>query len=198
MGTTQDVTDQHQAQRELAARFAVSDALSHWEPGGPGARGLVRGLAEALEFELGVMWIPRDDSLVAWEVWQARALQSAERESDLRRLRLRRGDGLAGSAWASAEPARLADLTDDAANTVRALDDRTGVRGSLAVPATYGDEVLAVFTFASRRQSVLTDQFMRSQTLFVTVKTVEVHLGRVYRKLEIGSRHQLTSELLGT
>lgn len=36
-----------------------------------------------------------------------------------------------------------------------------------------------------------------AQTLFVTVKTVEVHLGRVYRKLEITSRHQLTSELLG-
>lgn len=37
-----------------------------------------------------------------------------------------------------------------------------------------------------------------AQTLFVTVKTVEVHLGRVYRKLEIGSRRQLTSELLST
>ncbi len=34
--------------------------------------------------------------------------------------------------------------------------------GSLAVPATYGDEVLAVLTFASRHQVVLTDQFMRS------------------------------------
>jgi DNA-binding CsgD family transcriptional regulator len=37
-----------------------------------------------------------------------------------------------------------------------------------------------------------------AQTLFVTVKTVEFHLGRVYRKLGIGSRHQLTTELLGT
>jgi PAS domain-containing protein len=33
IGTVQDVTDQHQAERQLAARFAVSDALSDWEPG---------------------------------------------------------------------------------------------------------------------------------------------------------------------
>jgi DNA-binding NarL/FixJ family response regulator len=31
--------------------------------------------------------------------------------------------------------------------------------------------------------------------LFVTVKTVEVHLSRVYRKLDIESRQQLTAAL---
>ena len=31
-----------------------------------------------------------------------------------------------------------------------------------------------------------------AQTLFVTIKTVEVHLSRAYRKLEIGSRAQPT------
>ncbi len=162
IGTIQDVTVQHQAQRELAARFAVSDALSHWETGGRGARSLVRGLAEALEFEVGVMWIPRDDVLGAWEVWQASPLRSAERDLAVRKVRLRKGDGLAGSAWATAMPTRIADLTDAAVSTVAALDSQSGMRGSLAVPATYGPEVLAVLTFASRRQSVLTDQFMRS------------------------------------
>jgi len=34
-----------------------------------------------------------------------------------------------------------------------------------------------------------------AQALFVTVKTVEVHLSNVYRKLEIGSRRQLASAL---
>jgi DNA-binding CsgD family transcriptional regulator len=34
-----------------------------------------------------------------------------------------------------------------------------------------------------------------AQTLFVTVKTVEQHLGRVYRKLDIGSRKQLATAL---
>jgi PAS domain S-box-containing protein len=161
VGTVQDVTEQHQAELELAARFAVSDALSGWEPGA-GARRLIRDLAEALEFELGMMWIPRDDALVASEVWQAAALHSPDRESDLSEIRRGRGDGLAGSAWASAEPTRAADLTGEASEALRAVDGRTGLHGSLAVPATYGDEVLAVLTFASRHQAVLTDQFMRS------------------------------------
>jgi DNA-binding CsgD family transcriptional regulator len=34
-----------------------------------------------------------------------------------------------------------------------------------------------------------------AQTLFVTVKTVEMHLGNVYRKLDIASRHQLAEHL---
>jgi PAS domain S-box-containing protein len=162
IGTVQDVTDQHQAELELAARFAVSDALSGWEPGPLGARRLVRDLAEALEFDIGIIWVPRDDVLAPWVIWQARALHLPERESEVREVRLARGDGLAGSAWVSGLPTRVADLTDDAFDTVRALDAQTGMYGSLAVPATCGDEVLAVLTFASRYQAVLTDQFMRS------------------------------------
>ena len=37
-----------------------------------------------------------------------------------------------------------------------------------------------------------------AQTLFVTVKTVEVHLSSVYRKLDIPSRRQLAAALGGT
>ena len=161
-GTVQDVTDRHQAERELAARFAVSDALSEWEPGARGARRLVRDLAEALEFDLGIMWIPRDGALTAFVVWQARELHSVRRQLQVVEVRLARGEGLAGSAWQSGLPTRVADLADGAVDAVRALDVRTGLYGSLAVPATYGDEVLAVLTFASRRQGVITDQFMRS------------------------------------
>ena len=36
-----------------------------------------------------------------------------------------------------------------------------------------------------------------AQALFVTVKTVEMHLGRVYRKLDIGSRKELPAALAG-
>ena len=34
-----------------------------------------------------------------------------------------------------------------------------------------------------------------AQALFVTVKTVEMHLGHAYRKLDIGSRAQLARAL---
>jgi DNA-binding CsgD family transcriptional regulator len=34
-----------------------------------------------------------------------------------------------------------------------------------------------------------------AQALFITVKTVEMHLGNAYRKLDITSRHELTRHL---
>jgi two-component system, NarL family, nitrate/nitrite response regulator NarL len=108
------------------------------------------------------MWIPRQGALVAWALWQARAPHSSARASEVDEVRRARGEGLAGSAWVSGLPTRVADLTPGALDTVRALDARTGMYGSLAVPANYGDEVLAVLTFASRHQAVLSDQFMRS------------------------------------
>jgi DNA-binding CsgD family transcriptional regulator len=37
-----------------------------------------------------------------------------------------------------------------------------------------------------------------AQALFVTVKTVEQHLSRVYRKLDISSRRQLAAALVRT
>jgi DNA-binding CsgD family transcriptional regulator len=37
-----------------------------------------------------------------------------------------------------------------------------------------------------------------AQELFVTVKTVELHLSNVYRKLQIGSRRQLAAALAET
>jgi DNA-binding NarL/FixJ family response regulator len=36
-----------------------------------------------------------------------------------------------------------------------------------------------------------------AQALFVTVKTVEVHLSSVYRKLQINSRRKLSKALTG-
>ena len=36
-----------------------------------------------------------------------------------------------------------------------------------------------------------------AQTLYVTPKTVEVHLTNAYRKLEIGSRRELAAALAG-
>ena len=161
-GTVQDVTEQRQAERELAAHFAVSDALSNWERGACGAPRLVKDLAEALDFEMGVMWVPRGDALAAWVIWQAPALKTPGVESALSKVRLGRGVGLAGSAWASAQPTRVGDLTEEAVDSLRATEALVGAHGALAVPAPHGDEVLAVLTFGSRQQAELTDRNMRS------------------------------------
>jgi PAS domain S-box-containing protein len=162
IGMVQDVTEQHRTETELAARFAVSDCLSHWETGLPGSRRLVKDLAEALEFEAGAMWVPDGETLALWVTWQTPSVHAPELALGLRERRPAWAIGLAGSAWSSAEPLRVTDPTDDAAEVVRAVDAQTGLHALLAIPATFGEEVLAVLTFASQHQAVLTDGFRRS------------------------------------
>jgi DNA-binding NarL/FixJ family response regulator len=59
---------------------------------------------------------------------------------------------------------------------------------------------LDALTASERRVAQLAAEGMSNkeiaQALFVTVKTVEVHLSGVYRKLEISSRAQLDKALL--
>jgi DNA-binding CsgD family transcriptional regulator len=59
---------------------------------------------------------------------------------------------------------------------------------------------LASLTASERRVAQLAAEELSNkeiaQALFVTVKTVEVHLSNVYRKLEIGSRRQLPAALV--
>jgi ATP/maltotriose-dependent transcriptional regulator MalT len=61
---------------------------------------------------------------------------------------------------------------------------------------------LETLTASERRVAQLAADDMSNkeiaQALFVTVKTVEVHLSSVYRKLEIGSRRQLAAALTAT
>ena len=87
--------------------------------------------------------------------------------------------------------------------------------GALALVAQANDELAATgarprkvvqtgletLTASERRVAQLAAEDMSNkdiaQALFVTVKTVEVHLSSVYRKLEISSRRQLASTLAG-
>jgi DNA-binding CsgD family transcriptional regulator len=88
-------------------------------------------------------------------------------------------------------------------------------QGALALVAQANDELastgarprkvvqtgLETLTASERRVAQLAAADMSNkdiaQALFVTVKTVEVHLSSVYRKLEISSRRQLASTLAG-
>ena len=70
-----------------------------------------------------------------------------------------------------------------------------------AHPRTVMLSGLDALTASERRVAQMAAEDMSNkeiaQALFVTVKTVEQHLGRVYRKLDISSRRQLADALGG-
>jgi PAS domain S-box-containing protein len=139
LGSVQDITDEYSAEQELAAHFAVSDALADWNSAEPDARRLLRDLGEALDFELGVLWVPHGNALIAQVIWLARTLNAPDLEASLREVRLKRGVGLAGGAWAAKEPLVVTSLAQERDYGLRQLVIAAGLQGALALPAPFGE-----------------------------------------------------------
>jgi len=159
VGTLQDLTERRAAEQELAARFAVSDLLANWQPGEPFLRRLLRDVGEPLEFEVGAMWVRRGDSRVVRASWLAPGLAGAGVEGTTRETRRPLKAGLIGAAWETGRPVAVVALPQ---NPDRADWLTVDLQGALALPATFGDEVLAVLSFASRDKVELTNRLLRS------------------------------------
>jgi DNA-binding CsgD family transcriptional regulator len=112
---------------------------------------------------------------------------------------LRRG----GRRRESRDPlARGTDLAERCGATVLAERGATELRATGARPRRRLLTGLEALTASERRVAEMAAGGMTNrdiaQALFVTVKTVETHLGRVYRKLEVGSRAELTGLMAGS
>lgn len=150
IGSVSDVTERRRAEQEIAAHVAVSEALVEWESYQPEAEGTLRRLAGAVDLALCVLWVPRDDVLVARRFWRVPALEAPEFERLTRTLRLPRGAGLPGRAWSAGVPV-VAEVPGDLEGDGRLpAAVSAGLRGGVALPAVRRGEVLAVLEFYAR------------------------------------------------
>ena len=162
VGSVQDITDRHRADRAINAHLAVAESLAAWQGLAPGAMGLLRNLAIALDCVAGVLWLPEADVLVAHVIWRSGSTDVSGLESVIRQLRLPRGVGLAGQVWESGMPRNVLSIQDDPRFPAEAV---AGLGGAVALPAVHGQEVLAVLEFCCEPVSVdVTDRLLRSLT----------------------------------
>jgi PAS domain S-box-containing protein len=185
VGPIQDVTDQRRAEREIAAHLAVSDALATWESLEQGATALLRGLANAMDFEVGVLWVPQDRVLSARGLWRASRVDLSEFESVTRQLRFPRGAGLPGQAWESRQPIGWARSSEEANFERRGAAE---LSAALAFPAIHDGDTVAVLEFYSREDAKLTERLLRS------LAGIGDELGRFLarRRGELGRARTLT------
>jgi PAS domain S-box-containing protein len=162
VGSIQDLTAEHLAEREIASRFAVTSALAAWTSFEQGMEGLLRGLAGAIGARAGTAWLPDPDALVANVFWSEDPATTFDFEVATRSLNLQRGTGLPGRVWSSAVPAieRTASPNCERGDPARS----SGLRGLLAVPVVYADEVLVVIELASTEEIALPERLLRSTT----------------------------------
>jgi PAS domain S-box-containing protein len=166
VGTMQDITGRHLAEREILAHCAVAEVFGAWRGFDEGVLALLSGLGTAMEWESGATWVVAGDALACRAFWPGTNPSIEEFESASRKLRLTRGTGLVGRAWATKEPIVLANPSQDAGFLRRRVADLAGIRGAVAFPAIYGDEVLAVCEFHTHEARLPTAHLTRTLAEF--------------------------------
>lgn len=162
VGSIQDLTAEHLAEREIASRFAVTSALAAWTSFEEGMERLLRELAGAIGARAGITWLPDSDALVAKVFWSEDHETTFEFEVATRSLTVSRGTELPGRVWESGTPS--VELTADPDSERGQLAGSVGVRGLLALPIVHAGEVLAVVELASTEEIALTERLLRSMT----------------------------------
>ena len=147
----EDVTERNRATRRLLLQVQVARALAG-SPSMDIARPLVlEHLTRALACWLGVFWRPEADgtALRVDGVFVTDPEDGAEFAAAVRDLRLAPGEGLAGRAWRTRQPAWIPDLADDPPFPALPPNELDGPRGTLAFPILSDGEVTLVVQLSS-------------------------------------------------
>ena len=165
IGSAQDITEQRLTERELFAHHAVSQALRDWQTFDEGVMGLLRRLAEALEFPVGALWtLGPEGRLISRAFWTAPGFDAGDFEITTRRTTFRPGEGVPGRVWQSREILASADLAENLTLARREAAFAAGLRTGLAFPATVEDETVAVLSFYQADRIPLDDQLLQTLT----------------------------------
>ncbi len=137
--------------KRMAAQLAISQVLSQASTLHEATPKLLREVAEALGWEMGILWRvdEEDQVMVCEEVWCSSALKADEFVSKIRNIRLPRAKGLPGQVWASGEPIWVEHYADeDIPGTF--IAPKENIRGAACIPIKLGNQVLGAMEFVSR------------------------------------------------
>jgi PAS domain S-box-containing protein len=182
VGTMQDITDRHLAEREILAHIAVAETFGAWRAFDEGTLALLSGLGTAMEWESGALWVADGGALTCRGFWAGTNSRIEAFEAASRELRFSRGLGLVGRAWEANEPIVVVNPGEDPNFRRRKEADLAGIRGAVAFPAIWEDEVFAVCEFHTHEARLPTAHLTRTMGEF----------GRVIGQFLSRHRGQLT------
>lgn len=161
IGSVLDVTLARRLDRQLAAHVAVTQALDEWTSLESGAKGLMAGLAEALELSFGTFWVPDPPSLAPTVIWHRPSSDLASIAESTRAWRPGLGSATVGRAFVQGRPIILSDAAAGSPPARTAAIRDAGLRGALLVPVVNGDETLAVCEFLLTEPPQPTERLVR-------------------------------------
>ena len=147
-GVVQDITARVRAERQREAMLAVTGALADAREVDEAVAAVLEALAETTGWQAATFWLldPSAERLRCERVWLAPGLERdlAPLAEASEALEVRRGEGIAGAAWAGAAPVWHDVEYDETAFPRREGALAAGLRGVLAFPLLAGGEVIGV------------------------------------------------------
>jgi PAS domain S-box-containing protein len=158
-----DLTERKRAERLQVARQAVTRALAESATRGEGSARVLEALCEITGGKVGVLWLPDRPAgvLRCFDLWHRAGLDVAHFAAVTRGLAVEPGAGLPGRVWQGGQPAWCADVGREE-TCRREAAARDGVRGALAFPLTFGQEVCGVIELLSLRERPRDDELLRA------------------------------------
>ena len=157
--TFNDASLRRNAERRLAVQYVVSQVLAGSADLGSAPALILAAIGAGFGWRVGAFWLVEDvgndggtsAALRRVAVWGAPAAATAGDFLVLGEgLRLERGTGLPGRAWAEDEPVHVADLSGEGDFPQHAAAARAGLRAGIAFPIKAGEETVGVVELFSR------------------------------------------------
>jgi two-component system sensor histidine kinase/response regulator len=140
------------AERRLRAEHVIARALVEASTFADAVPNILEAICKALGWEHGALWdIDRQaDTLRCAQIWTANAGDFPEFIAISRVSSFKRGAGLPGRVWESAEPAWIHDVVHDTNFPRAPVAAREGLHAAFGFPILLRGEVLGVMEFFSR------------------------------------------------
>lgn len=178
-GVVHDVSERERSERYLATQLAVTGILVEAETDDPGViPRLLSTFARSMGWQVGELWLLDEAAGVlrldsAWH--QAEHATRAFREASAA-LAPARGEGLAGTVWATGAPLHVPDFAADSRLLRQAEAAAVGLKGAIGLPVLAAGEVSGVLTFYSG------DVGQFDEGLVVMMETLSRQLGLFFRR----------------
>jgi PAS domain S-box-containing protein len=161
-GIFRDLTEQKRAERQLRAQYAVIEALANSSTVEDAASRVLRAVADALHWQVGVMWIvdKTANELRPIDCWCAPDIDASAFETETRQGRFAYGVG-PGRTWALGRSSWISDVTKEPAFSRRETALAAGLHAAFSLPMLLSDEVVGVLEFFTRPVLDADDQILR-------------------------------------
>ena len=149
---TRDITDRKRTEQRLALQYSVTRILSESNGIVDSAQRILRAVCENLDWQVGMLWrIEREsDRLVCVDLWHTGDVAISAFELFCREMRFEKGTGLPGRIWATAEPAWIPNVLEDANFPRAPVAASAGLQAAFGFPILIGKEVIGTIEFFNR------------------------------------------------